>query len=315
MAQKVAEAAPQENIEDLILKIPGLQSAAESPVFQKFMDVIAPMIDLPKTSQFVLEAFSSRDVTAEKLSMALKSNVYFQQVFYQVIDSVSKRKEGETPPPLESAIVLLGMQNSRNLILAVQMQRAVLGTHVEWTKEGKLKTQPKDLLKYALQVEEANAGKKDEYLDLAFSAGMLFDIFAMIVSAQENKKKLQPFVEDVYKQGYKTAQIGAEIAKTIPNFGFKRHLFAAAMIHDIGKIAMAIIEPEYLEFLDECSKKNLPRALRRYAEQKRFGVNHSLLGAVICYYYKVFSPFAWRRIIWRQRKKPRDVSVRSCCWR
>ena len=76
-------------------------------------------------------------------------------------------------------------------------------------------------------MEEANAGKKDEYLDLAFSAGMLFDIFALIASAQEHKKKLTPYVEEVYKQGYKTALIAAEICKTIPIFGYKRYFFAA----------------------------------------------------------------------------------------
>lgn len=290
-ASPAAQQAPQEYVEDVILRLPGLQATAESPAFQKFMDVIAPLVDLPKTSRFVLESFSSRDVTAEKLALALKSNVYFQQIFYQVIDSISKRKEGEPPPSLEAAIVLLGMQNSRNLILGLQMQRSVMGMHAEWTKEGKLKTQPKDLLKFALTVEDANAGKKDEYLDLAFSAGMLFDFFALIASAHENKKKLTPYVEEVYKQGYKTALIAAEICKTIPLFGYKRYFFAASMVHDIGKIAMAIVEPEYLDFLEECSKKDLPRPLRRYAEQKRFGVNHSVLGAVICYYYKVFAHF------------------------
>ena len=160
MPQKPQAEAPKEPVEDLISRIPAVQAVADSPVFQKFVEVIVPMVALPKTSQFVLEAFMARDVTAEKLSMAMKGNAYFQQTFSQVIDALSKRKEGDPQPTTETAIVLMGMQNSRNLILGVQMLRSVLGTHPEWTPEGKLKIAPKEYLKYALAIEEANAGRR-----------------------------------------------------------------------------------------------------------------------------------------------------------
>lgn len=299
MAQKPQAEAPKENVEDLVARIPALQAVVELPVFQKFMDVIVPMVDLPKTSQFVLEAFMARDVNAEKLSQAMKGNAYYQQTFSQVVDALSKRKEGDPQPTTEAAIVLMGMQNSRNLILGIQMLRSVMGTHPEWTPEGKLKVAPKEYLKYALAIEEANAGKKDDYLDLAFSAAMLFDVFAMISEAQEHKKKLAPYVDSVYKQGYKTAQIAAEISKTAPDFGFKRYVFAASMVHDIGKVAMAVLDPAYLDFQEELSSKDLPRALKKYAELKRFGINHSIFGALICEYFKVFAPFS-RAILYQQ---------------
>ena len=135
--------APQSTSRTSFSGFPGLQATAELRLFQKFMDVIAPLVDLPKTSQFVLESFSSRDVTAEKLALALKSNVYFQQIFYQVIDSISKRKEGEPPPTLEAAIVLMGMQNSRNLILGLQMQRSVMGMHRNGRKKENSRLSPR----------------------------------------------------------------------------------------------------------------------------------------------------------------------------
>jgi HD-like signal output (HDOD) protein len=307
-------------IEDLIQKAAGLQATiqtgSESPLYQKFMDRIAPLIDLPQTSEFVIDAFLARDVTAEKLSQALKGNVYFQQTFYRVIDSLSKRAEGEPPPALESAIVLLGMQNSRNLILAMQMARSILGAHPEWTKEGKLKTQPKDVLKHALEIESANATSKDEYTDFAFAAGLLFDMMTMIASSNwvgnevghSDGKKVVTFIETVWKQGRKTAQIAAAISGTTKQFSYRRYFYAASLVHDIGKIVMAMLDPTYLEFLEQCSKKDLPRAMRRYLEMKRFGVNHSLFGALICRYFKVFAPFS-RAILYQH--EPYLLSARE----
>lgn len=295
LEEMVADSAAQEAIEEQILKLPEITSSfgpsgEAPPVFNRFMDQIAPCVDLPRTTHYVLDAFSSRDVTSEKVAVALHGNVYLQQVFDRVIESLTKKK-GEARA-LESAVVLLGMQNSRNLILAVQLVRTVHSTHPEWTADGKLKMNSKDFLKYALTLEESTVGIKEEYADLAFAAGYLFDLFVQIAAKQENSKKILTSIDATFKQGLKTAKIASEISKTIPEFGFRRHLFAAALVHEIGKVAMGILDPSYLEFQDVCAKKDLPREIRRYAEKKCFGMNHSVLGAVICYYSKIFTPMA-----------------------
>jgi HD-like signal output (HDOD) protein len=294
------DAPASERIEVVAARIASVQrllarpgADAEGKLFARFMSEIHPKISLPKTSQFVLDAFSSRDVTAEKVSLALKGNPYLQQAFYQVIESVGKRTE---IPSLEAAVVLLGMQNSRNLILALQFQRTINRAQPEWTKEGKLKTPAADYLKYALKTEEllaANpAAAKEEYADLGFSAGALFDVFALLANQVEHKKKVLTLIETVHAQSFKTGMIAAEVARTMPELTYRRLFFAACLLHDIGKIAMAILDPSYIDFLDACTKKDLPRAVRRYAEAKRFGVNHSVLGAVICYGHTLFSPFS-----------------------
>src|SRR6185437_7180600 len=106
-AQKKGAETPEPKVEESILSIPGVAAIAQThgnnPLFQKFSDVLAPLILLPPTSHYVLEAFSSRYVTAEKLAHALKGNVYFEQAFYRVIDALSKRKEGQPQPSLEAA--------------------------------------------------------------------------------------------------------------------------------------------------------------------------------------------------------------------
>ena len=239
-----------------------------------------------------LDAFSTRDVTCEKVSLALKSNPFLQQAFYRVIESFGKRTE---TPSLESAVVLLGMQNSRNLILALQLLRTVTGLPPEYN-EGKLKTPASDYLKYALKTEELlssnPASAKEEYASLAFSAGVVFDTFVLLAESFEHKKKILGLIESVHAQGLKAGMIAAELARSVPEFTYRKHFFAVCLLHDIGKIAMAVLDPTYVDFLEACSKKKIPRPLRRYAEAKRFGLNHSVLGAVICYDYALFSPFS-----------------------
>jgi HD-like signal output (HDOD) protein len=290
-------------VEVLASQIPSVQKILASLVakkepspFARFISDVYPFVHMPKTAQFILDAFSSRDVTAEKISGALKNNPSIEQVFFQVIESFGKRTD---IPSLEAAVVLIGMQNSRNLIVATQLLRS-MGLALEWSPEGKLKTIASDYLKYALKTEESVAGAggvnaKAEHADLAFSAGIFFDVFVLIASRPEyaeRKKKLLAYIEEIYTQSLKTASIAVEVVKIVPELGYQRLFFAAALLHDVGKIALAFSEPGYQEFSEQVAKKGLNRHIRRFAEAKRFGVNHSVLGAVICYSYTPFSAFA-----------------------
>jgi HD-like signal output (HDOD) protein len=290
-------------VETLASRIPSvqkilasLQEKKEPSPFARFVTEVYPFVQMPKTAQFILDAFSSRDVTAEKVSGALKGNPAIEQVFFQIIESVGKRAD---IPSLEAAVVLIGMQNSRNLIVATQLLRS-MGIALEWSAEGKLKTIASDYLKYALKTEESVAGPggvnaKAEHADLAFSAGIFFDVFVLLASRPEyaeRKKKLLAYIEEIYTQSLKTANIAVEVVKIVPEFGYQRLFFAAALLHDIGKVALAFSEPGYQDFSEQLAKKGLTRHIRRFAEAKKFGVNHSVLGSVICYSYAPFSAFA-----------------------
>jgi HD-like signal output (HDOD) protein len=273
-----------------------VQEKKEPSPFARFISDVYPFVNMPKTAQFILDAFSSRDVTAEKVSGALKGNPAIEQVFFQVIESVGKRTD---TPSLEAAVVLIGMQNSRNLIVAAQLLRS-MGVPLEWSAEGKLKTIPSDYLKYALKTEETVAGPggvnaKAEHADLSFSSGIFFDVFVLLANRPEyaeRKKKLLAYIEEIYTQSLKTANIAVEVVKIVPEFGYQRLFFAACLLHDIGKIALAFSEPTYQEFSELIAKKGLTRHIRRFAERQKFGVNHSVLGSVICYSYAPFSAFA-----------------------
>lgn len=277
-------------IEERAFAIRSVREAQEPPIFARFIEKIVPKIQLRDTTRAILDAFSNIDVKAERVAQIIQANPYYEYLFFRVIQSLSKR---ENVDRLESAIVLLGMQNSRNLLVALQALRMVRGGHPEWTKEGKLKVQPNDVLRYALRTEEALAGNKDSYADTAYAAGLIFDILTLVADQVSTlpppeKKKLFAYIDGVYLHGLRSAQLAAEIAKNMPELGFRKYVFSACLIHDIGKIVLAILEPSYLAFLEECGKKGLARNVRLFAETRRFGVNHALIGALCCEYFRTF---------------------------
>lgn len=287
-ARAQAPAAPEAKVEDLVFAIPGLVKPKDSQVFNDFIEKVVSRINLPYTSRNIIEAFSNIDVKAERVAQILRSNQYYEAVVFRLIESLGKR---ENVGRLEAAVVLMGMQNARNTIIALQLLRMVRGGHPEWTKEGRLKTNPNEVLKYALRTEESLSGRKDSYSDTAYAAGLIFDILALVATElAQDKKKTLAFIDSVYTLGLKTAQIGVELANTIQDFGFKKYVFSSCLIHDIGRIILAIVDPAYPVFVEECGKKDLPRQVRHFAEIQRFGVSHALLGGMCCEYFHAFQP-------------------------
>jgi HD-like signal output (HDOD) protein len=290
MPGKKPKLEPTEKIEEGVLALLSktLGEAAPPQLFEDFGEKILPRLSRLETSHEILKAFSNIDVTADKVAQSLRGNPYYEHLFLRVIASMSKREE---KPSLDGAVVMLGMQNSRNLILALQMSRAVRGGHPEWDQSGKLKLVPKDVLKYALRTEELLVAAKAQYADTGYAAGLVFDFLTQLSGAiSEDPKKANAYIEQVYTHSLRAAQIGAELALHLPEFSFSKYAFSACLLHDVGKIAMAILAPDYLKFVEDVDKKKPPRALRNFAEQTRFGMTHAILGQELCHAFRIFRP-------------------------
>lgn len=272
------------SVEDLAFAI-----AAEPPrAFLDFLEKIASRLSLPDTSHQILELFSNIDLKAHKVAQAIQANQYYESQLIQHLESISKREHDGS---VEGAVVLLGMENTRNLITALQLVRTLDG--------GKLVLSPSSTLKYALKTEEILARQKHPYPETAFAAGFAFDALALICSeVAYDKKKVSAYIDVVYNHGLKAAKIGDKIAHELHDFEYRKFAFAVCLLHDIGKIALAAVEPRYLSFVDECIKKEIPRQARYYAERRRFGIDHSALGAMCCEYLRIFSNIASRAIFY-----------------
>ncbi len=289
-----AATQPQE-LEDKILSIPHLQelisgpAAPKSPkIYTQFLEQIAPKIALRPTSSAILGAFVKIDVTSQKIATALRANPYYLHYFKRVLEGRIQRTDALG---LEAGIVQLGMQNSRNIVISLQAYRSVLGGNPALDDKGQLEYRPEELLKYAVKTEELLSIDRSGYSDTAYAAGLIFDLLSLMTQdLGERKVKVQTYLAQTYLQGLRTAKIAMELAQDLPDFSYRKFLFSACLIHNVGKVAMAILDPEYLTWLDEVRRQELPRTVRHFAEGYRFGMTHASFSAMICHTFKLFQP-------------------------
>ncbi|HUP56223.1 MAG TPA: HDOD domain-containing protein [Bdellovibrionota bacterium] len=262
-------------IDPSLYSLPGMQKRELPAIAKEFFARMAPLLTVPRTSRAMLAAFDGIDVKAEEVGRILRANPASEFLFMRAVQALAKREQA---PELESAVVLMGMQNTRNFVLAVQLHRQVRGTLPEFDSEGKLKTKPADQLRYALKAEEG-----DEYADTAFSAGLLYDGMALAAGAlcpdASAQKVALSFLDQTFAHGMACAKLGVALGKKLPEFSARKFAFSACLLHDLGKVAMAILDPGYVKFLETAEKSALPRPVRHHAELARFGVTHAMLSA------------------------------------
>lgn len=260
-------------------------------LFHEFYFKIAMSMRLPLTSSKIIEEFVDIDVNSDAVSKIILRNQYFEYFVTKEIKNLGFKKD---IPSLKAAIVLMGMQSVRNFVCALQMMRMVGRLHPKPDKDGKLNLKPTDMLKYALRSEEFIVSRKMQYTDTAYAAGMMFDL--MVTIGREFFKTAKPFedyVEEVYKHGLRTARIAVELSKNFKNLGFAKFVFSAALIHDIGKLAMDLLFPvgianSYQAFRSDVQKKPANRDVVHFIEAKRFGLTHEYYSAQMAYYFGIF---------------------------
>jgi HD-like signal output (HDOD) protein len=261
-------------IDPSLYSLPGMQKRELPAIAKEFFARMAPLLTVPRTSRALLAAFDGIDVKAEEVGRILRANPASEFLFMRAVQALAKREQA---PELESAVVLMGMQNTRNFVVAVQLHRQVRGTLPEFDPEGKLRTKPADQLRYALKAEEG-----DEYADTAFAAGLLYDGMALAAGAlcpdPSAQKVALAFLDQTFAHGLACAKLGVALGK-LPEFSAKKFAYSACLLHDLGKVAMAILDPSYVKFLEAAEKAALPRPVRLHAELERFGVTHAMLSA------------------------------------
>lgn len=287
--------ADEVKVEDRVIALDDLMASSLEPtkIWRDFVTVLLPKITLRKVSRGVLENFSNIDVTAERVTKYLKENPFYEGLFLRVVESLSKR---EDKPSTEAAFVLMGMQNSRNFVLALQASRTARGVTPSFGPDGKLSISPSEVLRYALLAESQFKNNKSGESEMAFAAGLLFDYLNLTIEAihptasKDDQKKIAIFIQAIFDHGLRTAKIANEISGQFGDFSLKKYLFSTCLLHDVGKAVLAILDPGYLSLMEQCQKKELPRELRHFAEKTKYGVDHAILGSVCCFTFKALRP-------------------------
>lgn len=243
MESVVAEDAQREKI--------ALADLAGRPILAPLHEVMLKSFPHPLIIQ-LLEAFASRDVTSDKIAVVAERQAALTQVLHKKLLSLSPGRE--SLPSLEATIVLLGMEQSRNLFM-----ESLAGFQLNYAKTAERDASPG---------EGAPAG-------WIFAAGLTYDFLAQAIT----DKDLLP---THFGQAMKLAKVAQKIALLAGERNLLSFVTAAALLSNIGKLYLSAADPQYLAFTKSATNQQIPRAVRLQLEQRTWKIDHTLVGAMAC---------------------------------
>lgn len=284
-----------EYLENKVLAMPGIQPNSPTPrLLSLFLEEISPRLRLLPSVRELLEFIDNRDIRVSKTKYALESFPDDSQKFVEYIQKLRKSDEQEAIDSLDQAIAVYGLDNSRNLTLCFDFYTNITGKPFPWDKNtGYPGLDPKNVLKFANRCydifEDSN-----RYPHRAFAAGLIYDglrLFAE-VTITEKKTVVTDYIEKVLREGQTTAHVLLSLSKEMKKMELGEFVVAAALLNGVGKAAIAILDPGYIKFADVMERENLSRPLVSFAERRRYGISHSMLGYLICGTFSSFRPIA-----------------------
>jgi hypothetical protein len=261
-------------------------------IFHEFSGKILPRLVLPLMSRSLLETYRNPDATADRVAVHIDRNPYYGELLLRRVDALSGGKlEGRGAP--SGALVQLGMQGSRNLLLALQAVRTASQAPVGWGKDGKKpEFEISDVLRYALNTEAWLEKDPAENSEIGFAAGLLHDVTDLVARETIREpallKETRSYIDTMYKKGFLAAKVATMASRLLPDFALRKYVFSAALMHGVGKSLLAITDPAYLAFQVQADEKSLAAPIRIYLEKKRFGVSYPQISWLACAAMGVF---------------------------
>lgn len=152
----------------------------------------------------------------------------------------------------------------------------------------------KDFARYlifAIRAESVATEIKSSYPGQAFAGGILFDYlrayfakndFASKVTEQ-NFKKPELFVEDIFNDGLRCALVAEQIIKFI-QIAHQRSVFVSSLVRNIGKALLLAYDPAGYERAfkkaNELNEDGTPKMTPHEAEMDEFDMDHAQLSAL-----------------------------------
>jgi hypothetical protein len=199
----------------------------------------------------LLEAYAGRDVTSDKIAAVTGGQGPLAAVLHKKLMSLSPR---ETLPSMEATIVLLGMEQSRNLIM-----QTLTGFELNYAKAAERDCPPE-------------GGASAAWI---FAAGLVFDYLAQVLT---DKDTMPAHVAAAIK----TARVAQKLANAAGERNLVSLVTAAALLSDVGKLYLAAADPAYLAFMKSATNSQIPRSTRLQIERKTWQIDHTIVGALAC---------------------------------
>lgn len=274
--------------------MPGIQPNSPTPrLLSLFLEEISPRIRLLLPVRELLEFIDNRDIRVSKTKEALECFPEDSQKFVAYIQNL-RRGEDEGPLSPEQAIAIYGLDGARNIALCVDLYSNITGKPFPWDKNnGYPGYDPKNLLKSANRSYDVFENS-NRFPHRAFAAGLIYDGLRLYaeMTITEKKTVVTDFIDKTLREGHLTAQVLLALSKEMKKMELGEFVVAAALLNSVGKAAIAILDPGYIKFADAMERENLSRPVVCFAERKRYGVSHSMLGYLLCGAFSCFRPIA-----------------------
>lgn len=216
--------------------------------------------------------------------IVLDNDVYSQLVlrvdFLQsrIKEWIAEMPEGQsnTRVILERIFTLLGKQASRNLIASIRVAR--IGGQLPRKKNERFIPNPKEQLKHALTCEEFCNDRNYASADIAFLAGLQYDLLWTSLIRGKASREVQNAFPILFADSLKIAHFAYELGSRMGSFPKSECAFAGGLSLGLGKILATALYPKegkisYAGFLAELEKKTILKwEFKELEERTRFPV-------------------------------------------
>lgn len=180
----------------------------------------------------------------------------------------------------DHALALLGLNNVKNCLLGLELSKML---------NPKQKTLPlfKDAVdntKHAIIAEESAKKVGSVYAEVAYTCGFIFDIFHkrflnLDLKNLENPDLKTPdnVINEVFKNGILTGITAEAFAKNF-KVTYKKYIFAAGLLHNIGKLVLFAYSPKLYDSILSTTKTN--NVYFHQAESENIDLCHTSLGSL-----------------------------------
>ena len=281
-------------VEEIVMERAEIQNAPVAPrLFVDFLEKLAPKLTLLPAVLTTLQLFENHDVRLAKISEAFEAHPGNSAAFIKFI-RLNRVLEEVDSRSLEQTIPRYGLDSARDLVLCIALHETIQKKPFPWNAQtSRPDIEPRSMIPFALDCA-ASLGEGNRYAHQVFAAGLVFDSLRLYAEANlgEQKKPVIDYITRVFRHGKSTAQVFLALSKQMKTLELAEFALATAVLHDVGKAVMAVLSPDYVGFVTQLEREKITRSLKVYAEEKRYGVSHSLFGYLACGTYPMFRPIA-----------------------
>ena len=241
-------------------------------VFEKVFPVMASL----STS------LESLDQVEARIQFYSERAVAFKDKFLTMVNG-SRKGGGDEKLDLTQCIRFYGLGNMKYLTVADKLLEATRGAGIEWdeNKNG-LGEDPKKVISYAIKLLD-HFGEDSLYRKAAFHSGLVFDLLAIFAEdLGDRKAEMKKEIEIASKNALQKAGRAVQKGKSLDKLPLARHIVTTFFLTEAGRLAMGIFYADYVVFMRGLATAKIPLDLVHIAEEAKYGINHVLLGALIC---------------------------------